>query len=87
MRETVPTPAAFTLDAAGVASRSFPPREARFTSHLLLVLQNNIAKLGHLFPQVQAAMANDVRNGVGMGLERDVVLMRERGAGGDGERV
>ncbi|XP_037078509.1 integrator complex subunit 5-like [Pollicipes pollicipes] len=51
MRETVPSPAAFTHDAAGVASRSFPPLEARFTARLLLVLQNNMATLGHLFPQ------------------------------------
>ncbi|XP_037077149.1 integrator complex subunit 5-like [Pollicipes pollicipes] len=57
MRETVPSPAAFTHDAAGVASRSFPPLEARFTARLLLVLQNNMATLGHLFPQVRAAIA------------------------------
>ena len=43
-RGTVPTPAAFTLDAAGVASRSFSPLETHLTAHLLLVLQN-ITKL------------------------------------------
>ncbi|XP_043239108.1 integrator complex subunit 5-like isoform X2 [Amphibalanus amphitrite] len=79
MRDTVPTPAAFTLDANGVTSRSFPPLESRFTTNLLLVLQNNVAKLGHLFPQVRAAIANDqARNGIPVGLERDMAIMRER---------
>ena len=88
MRETVPTPAAFTLDASGMTSRSFPPLEGRFTSNLLLVLQNNIAKLGHLFPQVQEAIATDAaRNGVPGGLERDLAVMREREREGRGGEV